>query len=129
MLHSGSAELRPPLAGPRYRAGCCSVADGLLRRYTVQPGHAAAHSAQGQMCALAKDRGHLVGQPVDHEELREAHRIGLKFFDSRCGKADVQADVRLTPQRGVFIGNGDTGGLVILRQLQTLLQFPRTTGG
>src|ERR1700737_1592238 len=38
----------------------CSIAYGLLGRDPVQPGHAAAHSAQSQMSVLAQDRGHLI---------------------------------------------------------------------
>jgi hypothetical protein len=48
-------------------AGFGSIADGLLGRDPVQPRHAAAHPAQSQMSAVAQDRSHLIGQPVDHE--------------------------------------------------------------
>jgi hypothetical protein len=51
---------------PQGRAAA-SIADGLLGRDPVQPGHATAHSAQSQMSVLAQDRGDLIGQPVDHE--------------------------------------------------------------
>src|SRR5689334_506825 len=81
------------------------------------------------MSLLAEQRGYGVREPVDHVQLREAHRIGLNLFDTRCSEADVQADIRVTREWRVFVGDGDTRGLVILRELQALLQLARPAGG
>ena len=84
-------------------------------------GHTAAHPAQGQVSPLTDGGGDGIGQPVDHEHLREPHRTGLNFFGAHRRQPHMQADVGIAPEGRVFVGDGDAGGLVVFRQLQAFL--------